>query len=431
MTRFLRRQLKEMTTFVQTELLKDKNITVEKLIFWAFCGMFFSLPIGTSPATIFGMLALLLWICSGRFFKERYLYLKKRKIFLPVVVFMAIPWIGLIYTENLVMGLDFARKSYYWLYAFAIASLSFSNYSPKTFLRAFLIGLTITSLVSILQFIGLIPIREWLPTVFRGRYIIMSLLLVLGMLITSFYYFKEKRLKHRILLLFLMLLFLFTLSISGGRTGYLAFIALSPLIVYNFLGQKHIFRIAAISILIVATLFLSPTVQHRLDQAVSDVRLYFEGYPKTSIGMRFHGWKGAIRIFLENPLMGVGTDGYQLAMEEFSIPALEGVKFGHPTNNFLHMAANHGIVGLISLCWLFAIMLKIGWKHRHTAIGFSIFSYGLVLLIGSLTYVPILLPVLGMLFTLFIGLCFTIPEDTAKTPLPSPQKRSANAWKNG
>jgi O-antigen ligase len=412
------------------ELLRSKNITAEKLIFWAFCGMFFSLPIGTTPSVIFGMLALLLWALSCRFFKDRYLWIKNRKIFLPVVVFMAIPWIGLIYTEDLATGLDFARKSYYWLFAFAIASLSFSNYSPKTFFRAFLLGLTIASLVSILQFIGLIPIREWLPTAFEGRQITMSLLFVLGMSITSFYFFKENRLKYRILLLLLILLFLFTLSISEGRAGYLAFIILSPLIVYNLLGQKHIFRITAVSILIVGTLFLSPPVQHRLDQAANDIRLYSEGNPRTSIGKRFHMWEGAIRIFLKNPIIGVGTGEYQLVMEEFSVPALGGMEFRDPHNSFLHMAVNHGIVGLISICWLFALMLKTGWKHRHTIIGFSIFSYGLILFIGSLTATQILIPITGMLFALFIGLCSTTPRKVQLTPLQPLQRKFANEWKD-
>ena len=390
------------------ELLKNKNITGEKLFFWTFCAMFFSMPIGTTPATIFGLLSLLLWIFSGRFFRDRHMWLKERKIFLPVVVFMAIPWIGLIYTPDLAAGWDFARKSYYWLYGFAIASLSFSHYSPKTFLKAFLVGLTITSLFSVLQFIDFIPIKEWLPTVFGPRRITMSLLLVLGLLILSFYSLKENKLKQKMLILFLMLLFLFTLSISQGRTGYLAFIVLSPLIAYNLLGQKHIFKIAAISTLIVGALFLSPVVQHRLDQTVSDIRLYFEGNPRTSVGLRLHMWEGAARIFLKTPLIGVGTGGHQLAMEEFSVPALQGMKFRHPDNSFLHMIVNHGIVGLISLCWLFAIMLKIGWKHRHTAIGFSVFSYGLVLLIGSLTATLILTPITAMLFALFVGLCATI-----------------------
>ncbi len=388
---------------------------VEKLIFWAGCGMFFSVSIGTTPLAIFGALTLLLWISSGRFFKDsRYLWLKKRKIFLPVLVFIAIPWIGLIYTEDLSTGLDFARKSYYWLYAFAIASLSFSHYSPKTFLKAFLAGLTITSLISILQFIDLIPMRAWLPTVFGGiRSIIAPPLLVLGILVASFYYFKENKLKQRMLILFLMLLFLFTLSISRGRAGYLAFIVLSPFIAYNLFRQKHIFKVAAISILMVGALFLSPVVQHRLDQTMSGIRLYFEGNPQTNVGLRFHMWKGAGRIFMESPIAGVGTGGWWLSMERLDDPALQDAKFRDPHSDFFHVAASHGIVGLISLGWLLTIMLKVGWKHRRTAIGYSIFSYGLVLLICGLFATLIPKPGTGILFALCIGLCATIPENAA------------------
>ena len=394
------------------ELLRNKNITVEKLIFWTFCAMFFSIPVGTTPAAVFGLFSLLLWIFSGRFFRDRYMWIKERKIFLPVIVFMAIPWIGLIYTPDPAAGWDFARKSYYWLYAFAIASLAFSGYSPKTFLKAFLCGLTITSIFSVLQFIDLIPITEWLPTVLRGALIITGpSLLVLGILVLSFYYFQEKRLKPKVLLLFLMLLFLFTLSISQRRAGYLAFIALSPIITYNLLGQKHIFKATAISILIVGALFLSPTVQYRLDQAVSEIRLYFEGNPRTSIGLRLHMWKGAGRIFMENPIIGIGTGGWWLSMEKLNDPAFQDIRFSHPHSDFFQIAANHGIVGLISLGWLFTIMLKIGWKHQQSAIGFSIFSYGLILLICGLFETLILEPATGILFTLFIGLCATLPEN--------------------
>jgi O-antigen ligase len=394
------------------ESSKFKDITVEKLIFWGFCGMFFSIPIGTTPMMIFGLLTLFLWIFSGKFLKSKEDLFKNKKIFLPVLVFMAIPWIGLIYTEDLSLGWDFARKSYYWLFAFAIAITP--HHSSKTFFKAFLVGLTITSLFSVLQFIDLIPMREWLPTVFAERLITMSLLLVLGISISSFYFLKENRLTHRILILFLMLLFLFTLSISGGRAGYLAFIALSPLIVYNLLGQKHIFgRAIVISILIFTAFFLlSPVVQHRFDQAMSDIRLYRQGYPQTSIGLRLHMWEGAVRIFLENPIIGVGTGGYRLAMEKFSVPALQGMPFRDPHNSFLHMAANHGIVGLISLGWLFLIILKVGWKHRHMITGFSVFSYGLVLLIGSLTATQTLTPKTGILFALSIGLCAKMSKNT-------------------
>jgi hypothetical protein len=41
------------------------EITAEKLLYWAFVGVFFSIPIGISPALICGVVALLFWVLSG------------------------------------------------------------------------------------------------------------------------------------------------------------------------------------------------------------------------------------------------------------------------------------------------------------------------------------------------------------------------------
>lgn len=385
----------------------------DKLMFWGFCSTFFFIPVATTPAVIAGLLTLSLWIFTGRFIKDSHLWFKQ-KWFVPVLLFMSLPLIGLLYTDDIKTGLDFAKKSYYWLYAFAIASLPFQRYSPTLMLNAFLLGLSLAAVISITQLVGIFPMTKGIHMSFINP-ITYRLFLVFGMLILSFYFGKVKEIKQKILFGSGMLLYFLNLYLSidiGGRSAYPSFILMTPLMIYNLLSQRHILKTAIISFFIMVALFLSPLVQNPLNDAKAWVKLYYEGDPNTSVGLRLHLWEGAVRIFLENPIIGVGTGGYQSAMKKYETPMLrpELRGFSQPHNSFLYMAANFGIVGVILLCWIFFVFLEKGWKHRDNLIGFSILSFGLVVLIGSLTDTQILQVHTGLLFAFLMGLQSALGE---------------------
>lgn len=380
---------------------------IDKFLFWGLCLMLFFIPLATSPTIITGGIVLALWLFSGKFIKDRHQWLNQAWL-IPVIIFMLLPWMGLLWTNDVTTGLDFAKKSYYWLYAFAIASLTLSRHSVTTLLNAFIAGLTLFSIVSLMQALEIIPmmpmIKE-LPTI-STKSITGSLLLVFGMLILSFYFTKASAAKQKGLIISLMLLFFLTLSIGIGRSGYFAFVILSPLIVYNLIGQRHIIKVAVVTVVIIGALFLSPTVQDRIILAANDIKAYQESNPNTSVGLRLHMWQGAVKMFLENPILGVGTGGYQLAMKEYQTPQLapQFHNFSQPHNSYLYIAANFGIVGLILFLWIFVILLKNGWQHRQHIVGFSILAFTLVLLIGSLTDAQIIATATGQLFAIFVGM---------------------------
>lgn len=363
--------------------------------------MFFLIPIATSPALIAGGLSLAVWIFSGKFIKDRDKWLDQDWT-KAVILFMLLPLAGLLWTGDMATGLKFAKKSYYWLYPFAIASI-YRNDQTKILIRAFLAGLTLTAIAAILQKMGIIP----MPNGFAAGYmshIIFSLMLVYGMLLLSFYSSRVKHKREKVGILFLMLIYLVCLSVNIGRIGYLAFVVLSPWMLYNILGQKHTIKIAAAVLAGIAILSFSPTVQDRTMKAVNEVKLYYNNGSKvTSVGLRLHMWNGAVKIFLQNPIIGVGTGGYKQAMKKYrDDPKLPD--FAHPHNSFLHMAVSYGIVGLLSLIWLLTVFIKKGWQSRNTIEGFSMLSYGVVLIIGSMTDTQILSVATGIMFALLTGL---------------------------
>jgi O-antigen ligase len=380
----------------------DISSTVDRLLFYCFCGLFLLFPIGTSPIVIVGIITICLWIFSGKFVRDRHRWLGS-KWALPVFFAIVLPWAGLLYTPDMAGGLDFSKKTYYWLLAFAVASTPLSERSIKTFLGLFIAGLTVVSVSSVLQFAGVVPMADGIPTIQPPKHITNALLLVIGMLVLSFGFPRAESKARKGLIVLLMALFFVTLSLGVSRAGYLAFVLMSPLMIYNLVGQKRLLKVAAIAVLITGAMFLSPSVQDRISKAAEDVTMYGEGNKLTSIGARFLMWKGAIDIFLDNPVWGAGTGGYKAVLrEQKTVP--DAPDFDDPHNSFLYMAANFGIIGLICILWLFGALLKSGWQSRQSTTGFSILAFTLVLLVGSLTGTQILSTATGMLFALSAGL---------------------------
>ncbi len=382
----------------------DKSQIPQTLLFGSLCLLFFSQSIGTSPSVIIGILVILIWLGSGIFIKDFKLWYKQEWT-LPVFVFIFLHWLGLIWTTDVAKGLTFAQKTYYWLFAFLIASIP--SHKTVYFLWAFLAGLTLNVSIAIAQYLELIPfIKKGLATGLggEGSYITYSLMLVLGVLMLSFYLSETTKKWIKTILLILIFAYIFNLAIIPGRSGYLAFVALCPVFLYNLMGKKHFFRSIVLSFLVVGLFLLSPTVQQRLNLVSKEINLYNQGHKDTSIGLRLHMWDKSIKVFLDNPLIGVGTGGFQKAVINNYDPTFISVGIDQPHNSFFYMATSFGILGIISILWLFFVFLKKGWKYRKGFTGYSTLIFGLLLLIGSLTDTQILSHTTGILFALFMGM---------------------------
>lgn len=378
----------------------------DSLLLGSLCCLFFFIPLATSPAEIAGGLVLGVWVLSGKFMKDRKEWLNQPWT-KPVLCFAALPWIGLLWTNDPAAGLEFATKSHNWLLAFAVASLWMSKNNANLLIISFLAGLGLLSTASLLQYAGLTAPSRWIPTIFSSKSITASLWLVLGMLLLSFNFSHARRALSKAAILFIMALFFVTLALGVGRSGYLAFVLLSPFMISTMMGRrKHLLVTSALSLIMISLLFLSPTVRSRIALVISGVNEYHQTNSGSSTGERLHMWKGAVKIFSEQPLIGVGTGGYpgEIAKYEFSDWPPEQRRFAHPHNSFLHMAASFGIIGIASLFWLLYVFLSKGWRHRSGHAGFFVFSFGLVLLIGSLTDTFFLSTGPAKLFALLAGI---------------------------
>lgn len=390
------------------------KVSPTQIQYYLFLGAFFAIPMGTSPFTILAGCALIIWIFSGEFIRCRYSLLKE-KWFLPVALLFVLAWVGLIWSPDpLGMGLKFAKKSHYWLYALALASVLYKKKPAENLIKAFLAGLVINAFVGFLQYLKVVPIISKYGTVYtglHGGYNTLAIFLILGILTVSFY-FRIAKGKRRVFLFgFMMLVYFLHLVILFGRGGYLTFLILSPIIVYNISRGKGLKVVALAYLIIIMIASFSPIVQYRFKETIKATQTHFEkgeGYSngeKYSASLdRIYMWRWALHLFKNHPIIGVGTGGYQQSV----LSAGGDMGIAHPHNNILHIAASYGIIGILAFAWLLWTLLKAGWQDRDGIVGFFVLSSTLVLLIGGATDTHILDAGGAFLLAVSVGLSSTL-----------------------
>ena len=272
-------------------------------------------------------------------------------------------------------------------------------------MKMFLAGLSLNSMIAILQYVGVLHDKGFATGLVGGAspWISFSLLLTTGILIASHYAAKAQTGRDRMLYLSAILLYFVTIGCVGGRSGYLALVILFPLLVYNVLGQKHVAKVVIASIAGIALLCAFPVVRSRISRATEDIQMYRQGKIDTSLGLRFHMWGIALKEIESNPIIGMGTAGFREAWAKYKgDPSLP--YYDHPHNSFIYMMVSFGIPGLLSFCWLLFVMLKKGWKGRKSPMGFAVFVFTVVFIIGSMTDTELYPYAMATALPLFAGM---------------------------
>ncbi len=367
---------------------KPDNRKSDTLLFYAFICMFFCFPLGTFLPTVFSVIVLAIWLFSKIAFKRCSLFYEPSWIW-PVLFYMALHWIGLFYTPDLGdMGISYARKTHYWLCTLAIASIPFGIFKAGRLVQAFMAGLAFNSIVSVFQVMLDMPGK----TGYQGlasEYSTLAALLIIGILMASFYFRQVRERKKRFYLFVLMLLYICNLLFLNSRTGYVAFILVSPLMLRNLIDTKKIMVVLVACIMLPGLMLLSPVVRNRVNLSIDQVRYHMNANSGNAWGRtyspqqdRFYMWHGAYVIFRNNPFIGGGTGGYKKALLRYGDPKAPSI--AHPHNNFLYMAVSFGGLGILVFAWLFFGILKNSWKQRRDGTGFFVFATALVILTGGL-----------------------------------------------
>ncbi len=347
----------------------------------------FVLPMGTSPFTVMAVLATLLALLDRSFYRDLVQVLRQAWV-RPVLAWIALVWIGLTYAPDTTgVSAKYAFKTHYWIYGMVTAAAVYARFPGERLVQAFLAGLTVNACIAFLQVPG------WLPSKMVGKYFglaggynTLSILLIIGILMASFYFRRAATPRRGLLMVGLMLVLFANLFIIRGRAGYVTFAVLSPMVVYNLCRGRHLLVAFLLYLLLIGLTGLSPFVQERVEDTMVDIRLRLKMDRETAIGKKYsdleervYMWYWATRLFLQNPALGVGTGGLHEAMQR------EGAEVGvhHPHSNFLHMAVSYGVAGVGVMLWFFLVLVRNGWYNRGSPEGFFVLAGALTVFVGG------------------------------------------------
>ncbi|MGH8529926.1 MAG: O-antigen ligase family protein, partial [Nevskiales bacterium] len=205
-------------------------------------------------------------------------------------------------------------------------------------------------------------------TIGRTPYGLISLALA-GVLAAGAGYYRRRYPQLLVPLLIAAMLVLYGALGSGNRTALLALPGV--LIIWLGLswrnGQLRARSLAVLIIALISAIALAwPVIQARVDNAQQEIAAYNQADAENSpsFGSRLHWWRGALNIFLDHPVVGVGPRQYRSALAERVTAGLEPPQAlpHHPHNEYLSAAAGQGVIGLLALLLLWGGPLTQYWR---------------------------------------------------------------------
>lgn len=176
---------------------------------------------------------------------------------------------------------------------------------------------------------------------------------------------------------------LYGLLLSGSRAGWTAALVGSIIFLWQWLKRKHTIKVKPTLLksgfLLIITIFIISIYFIRRDSA--DGRLLI--------------WYNTITMIKDYPLFGIGAGGWQanymLYQAEYFLQnpnspyILLADNIFYTYNEFLHITAEQGIVGLVVVTWLFYALFSYKEKNNtdhcleSALITFLVFSFFLIL----------------------------------------------------
>lgn len=316
-------------------------------ILFSFCGLFlapFGQSIQSNLLAVTGIFGLLNYFVG----KQRDVGLKDRRILWGLLVYAA-----MIFVNRLIHGDQYGvMRGLFYVVVFALMM-------PR---KPILLVLCYLAIVLGGMGLGILSIWQYQHGIARVEGFTNAILFsqaALTLAILNWFVFQQKQLPGWLRggSLFGLIAALFALYLSQSRGVWLAFgVILAYVICYKayFKPWKYI----AVAVLCMATTGAiyqtNQLVQVRVAEAVSDLNSAEKGSYDSSWGLRVIAWQSAWLGFLDSPVAGVGTDGFdalklsQVRNELVPASILNPV-LTHAHNQYMQNLVVRGSIGFIAL----------------------------------------------------------------------------------
>ena len=132
-----------------------ERLDQEKKYHYLLLILAFLMPLTVSGANLIIVAICCLWLFSGNY-KNKYLTIIDSKLMLASIIFFSLHVLGLIWTENILWGLEITHKMWYFLLLFPVLHSIVNKDYIRYYIFAFLIAITVTEVISYLVWFQII-----------------------------------------------------------------------------------------------------------------------------------------------------------------------------------------------------------------------------------------------------------------------------------
>jgi O-antigen ligase len=342
------------------------------------CLLLFSLSLSLSKSAVNVLMTLtyltsLVLIVRYQEYRRSVVMNINQPMVLPLLVYLAVAVIGIIHTEVIADGFGIANKVaslflVYFMTSIVIDTIHDRDDRAKLtdkLILIFIAGVLALDVIGLLTYFGVFGQRKFTLPVYpmHVHHIWFANINAVGIYAAlSFILFRSspRELKRRTLLIVFIILALISILLSISRTSWFGMIATGIVLAYLYTDKKRIFSITiavGVSSCLLAYYFI-PFIYDRINIIYTDIIVYSTtgGDTYSSLGDRFLMWKSAIKMFLTNPIFGVGTGDYVTSIKSYVSAGLlptRMLEYNQPHNMYLFSLATNGILGLGALLFIF------------------------------------------------------------------------------
>jgi len=325
----------------------------------------FSIPISVALDNVLLVLCFALWLLAGSW-REKVGALRANPVFLSALGLFALLAMGLAWgARNPGDGVLYLRKYADLMLVAPLAFLVRDAVARAWAIRAFAASLALILLLSFLLQSGLLPpTRWWLgnatnPVVFK-HHLTHNLLMAFAAFLFAELALAARTPRSRALLW--LVSFLATVNVLfmvQGRTGYVVLAVLALYLGYRLRGPRGLVIATVSTLALACILALVPGTFHdRVQIFLDEYRAWRPSEAsRTSTGLRLEFYRNTAAIIRDSPLLGVGTGGFPRAYAD-RVQDSGAAPTRNPHNEYLHIAAQTGLVGLAALLWLFFLQWR-------------------------------------------------------------------------
>lgn len=352
---------------------------------WIFSAICFVLPMKASFIYILSALLLLVWIAEGQWL-EKIREVLRSKLCLTFIAYYCVFILAMLWTENTAGGWQMVDRQTPLLLFLLFWSSAEPQYRER-YISAFLAGLSVCAVLAHYNWIQLHWFPEW-PRgvrVFKSEgdtapfvdWIMYTPILALGAYFSLHRVLFDIGMRSRILAIGFTILFLSNLAFSGGRAGMVMFATLFTALIFERVkarGKALLLCVALLPIIFFTAYNTQSHFAKRVDSAVTDIRNFQEN-PNTSLGLRIVFWRTSFQLFLQNPILGVGSGDFPKEYAQIKPAYWKGTPDTfNPHNQFLMTAATTGLLGFTALfcIFYFAVSSRSDMRTVSVLIGFAV-----------------------------------------------------------